>query len=437
MHLKTSSLPSTFLLVHVSLLEKLQTRSPRLCSCLTSFLWSLVTGLSIMRPLVVLSATSLPALALGAPTNGRSQSLNRRQASYPGQPYGGQTYGGGSHGRSGGESSSEASQRAAAVQDAFQTAWNGYYTYAFPNDELLPVNNSFGNSRYVWVSIAGLTSLHADCSSNGWGASAIDAFSTALVMGKGTVVNEILGHIPQIDWGASYQDEVVSLFETTIRYVGGLLSGYDLLTGPLSYLCDDNATVSAILDQAQNLANNLSFAFETSTGIPHNNLFLSNRSNDGATSNGLATIGSLVLEWTRLSDLTGNGTYAELTQKAQSYLLDPQPASSEPWPGLVGTNVNISSGLFLDAAGGWNGGDDSLYEYLLKVGLSCWRAVSFILTTDRCTSTINRDSERTKIGMYAVRSLEVQPQLTGVVAGSSRQTARSLISPPIQRPAPT
>jgi len=38
-------------------------------------------------------------------------------------------------------------QRAQAVKDAFQFAWNGYYDFAFPNDELHPVNNSFGNSR--------------------------------------------------------------------------------------------------------------------------------------------------------------------------------------------------------------------------------------------------------------------------------------------------
>lgn len=45
-------------------------------------------------------------------------------------------------------SSNELSQeRADAVKAAFETAWDGYYEYAFPNDELLPVNNSFGNSR--------------------------------------------------------------------------------------------------------------------------------------------------------------------------------------------------------------------------------------------------------------------------------------------------
>ncbi len=67
-------------------------------------------------------------------------------------------------------------------------------------------------------------------------------------------------------------------------------------------------------------------------------------------------------EWTHLSDLTSNQIYAELSQKGEFYLLAPQPALSEPWPGLVGTNVNLTSGLFEDALGGWVGGDDSFYE---------------------------------------------------------------------------
>lgn len=39
--------------------------------------------------------------------------------------------------------------RAAAVKEAFQFAWNGYFAYAFPSDELLPVTNKSGNSRYT------------------------------------------------------------------------------------------------------------------------------------------------------------------------------------------------------------------------------------------------------------------------------------------------
>jgi mannosyl-oligosaccharide alpha-1,2-mannosidase len=76
-----------------------------------------------------------------------------------------------------------------------------------------------------------------------------------------------------------------------------------------------------------------------------------------------------VLEWTHLSDLTGDPTYAELSQKGESYLLNPkfQPPLSQPWPGLLGTSVNTTTGLFQDVVGGWNGGDDSYYEYLIKM----------------------------------------------------------------------
>jgi mannosyl-oligosaccharide alpha-1,2-mannosidase len=131
---------------------------------------------------------------------------------------------------------------------------------------------------------------------------------------------------------------------------------------------EQKSKVDALLQQAVNLANNLSYAFDTPSGVPSNNLLFSNRSNDGSQTNGLATAGTLVLEWTHLSDLTGDDTYGSLTQKAESYLLSPRPASSEPWPGLVGTNINITTGRFVDAEGGWNGGDDSFYEYLIKVG---------------------------------------------------------------------
>jgi mannosyl-oligosaccharide alpha-1,2-mannosidase len=60
-------------------------------------------------------------------------------------------------------------------------------------------------------------------SRNGWGASAVDAFSTALVMEKWGVVDQILEYIPKIDFNTTTTE--VSLFETTIRYLGGLVSG--------------------------------------------------------------------------------------------------------------------------------------------------------------------------------------------------------------------
>lgn len=38
-------------------------------------------------------------------------------------------------------------ERANAVKDTFKFSWDGYYEYAFPNDELKPVTNGAANSR--------------------------------------------------------------------------------------------------------------------------------------------------------------------------------------------------------------------------------------------------------------------------------------------------
>ena len=238
-------------------------------------------------------------------------------------------------------------ERAAAVKDAFTFAWNGYFTTCKGQDQLEPVTDTCSNPR------------------NNWGASAVDALSTALVMESQPIVTDILDYIATIDYTTTVTE--VSLFETTIRYLGGMLSGYDLLKGPLSDLATNASTVDTLLIQSKSLADSLSFAFDTSTGIPSNNLNFTNRSTDGSTTNGLATIGTLCLEWQRLSDLTGDPSYGDLTQKAESYLLNPLPVANEPFPGLVGSTVNISNGVFLDATGGWNGGDDSFYEYLIKM----------------------------------------------------------------------
>lgn len=249
--------------------------------------------------------------------------------------------------QSGSTNSDIEQQRAAMVKDAFTFAWNGYFKTCKGQDELEPVTNTCTNPR------------------NNWGASAVDALSTALVMGSEPIVADILDYIATIDYTTTATE--VSLFETTIRYMAGMLSGYDLLKGPLSNLATNASAVDTLLTQSKSLADSLSFAFNTSTGIPSNNVYFTKQTNDGSTTNGLADIGTLCLEWQRLSDLTGDSSYGDLAQKAETYLLNPLPEFNEPFPGLVGTNVNISNGVFLDATGGWNGGDDSFYEYLIKM----------------------------------------------------------------------
>ena len=46
-------------------------------------------------------------------------------------------------------------------------------------------------------------------------------------MGNEKVINQILDYIPKIDFGSAVGS--ISVFETTIRYLGGLLSGKEVL----------------------------------------------------------------------------------------------------------------------------------------------------------------------------------------------------------------
>ncbi|KAG6008070.1 hypothetical protein E4U54_008747 [Claviceps lovelessii] len=240
--------------------------------------------------------------------------------------------------------------RAQQVKKAFEISWNGYYKHAFPHDTLHPVTNGWGDDRAAW------------------GVTVVDALSTAIVMNSLEIVQPMLDHIAGIDFSTTAEANYgISLFETNIRYLGGLLSGYDLLTGPYKQLGADAQKVDALLKQAQSLADSLSVAFDTPSGIPDGTVFLNPaRKNSGSDYNNIAEIGTLILEWTRLSDLSGNKTYAELVERAERYLLRPT-GKPEAWPGLIGTFVSTKNGTFLDSQGGWGGGDDSFYEYLIKM----------------------------------------------------------------------
>ena len=185
-------------------------------------------------------------------------------------------------------------ERANAVIEQFRFAWDGYYTYAYPHDDLLPKNNSFSDSR------------------NGWGLLMVDALDTAIIMEQQDIVNIILDHIPTVDFtknnanpNHSPENPVsTSLFETNIRYLGGLLGAYDLLKGPFAHLECPQKNVDALLTQAQSLADTLKFAFNTPTGIPVNLVYVDNQTftkdnvmEDGAYWADLAEFGTLVLEW--------------------------------------------------------------------------------------------------------------------------------------------
>ncbi|KAJ2955701.1 hypothetical protein NQZ79_g8329 [Umbelopsis isabellina] len=222
--------------------------------------------------------------------------------------------------------------RAAAVKEAFLHAWNGYSKYAWGHDELLSVTNEPSDSR------------------NGWGASIFDALDTLLIMGLDVEYDKALTHVAQVDFNQS--NETSKVFETTIRYLGGLLSANDLRPNPM------------LVKQAISVAETTVLpAFKTSDGIPAQYVNVTTREPVPGNSIDLAEFGSLQMEMTRLSQVTGNKTYADIAnavvtkvQKTKSFppQLYAMDWSLDPFkPDPYGT-ISIS------------GGGDSYYEYLLK-----------------------------------------------------------------------
>jgi mannosyl-oligosaccharide alpha-1,2-mannosidase len=68
---------------------------------------------------------------------------------------------------------------------------------------------------------------------NQWGLTPIDSLSTAIVMNDEDIVNQILDFIPTVDFSTTRKpNEPISLFESTIRYLGGLLSSMEIISLP-------------------------------------------------------------------------------------------------------------------------------------------------------------------------------------------------------------
>lgn len=245
------------------------------------------------------------------------------------------------------------------IEAAFDHAWVGYSTYCKGHDTLHPVTNT------------------CDDDFGGWSATAIDALSTAIIMGKQDTVLEILRIVEDIDFSIVKGGTNIQLFEVNIRHFGGMLSAWDLLNGPFEGMITNERLMQVLYSQMVRLGDILSCAFNTPTGIPKNWVDPLICAPDDGTSNTIAGIGTLVLEFSRLSDITGNDKYAKLVRRAEEYLLNPQPGEGEPFPGLLGSFVDIYDGHMIDDKGSWGSLADC--ESLLK------RSLDFFLVALKAT----------------------------------------------------
>ncbi|THX83515.1 glycoside hydrolase [Aureobasidium pullulans] len=231
---------------------------------------------------------------------------------------------------------------------AFQHAWRGYSEHCFGHDTLYPVSN--------------------DCEDDyaGYGATAIDSLPTAIIFGNKSVAVQILDFIATLDFRLVKGGTRIRVFEVTIRHLAAIISAWDLLEGPSSHVVISPNLRHALYVQMTRLGDILSCAFATPSGVPRNRVDPASCQTDNDPHNSIAGAGTMILEFARLSDITGNQTYANLAQVAEQYLLSPQPSSSEPYPGLLGSFIGVETGELVGSKGSWGAFADSFYEYLLK-----------------------------------------------------------------------
>ncbi|ETW05195.1 hypothetical protein H310_04188 [Aphanomyces invadans] len=241
-------------------------------------------------------------------------------------------------------------QRMHAIRGAMQHAWTGYETHAFGADEVGPVSGS--RKQDVWGDL---------------GVTLVDALDTLYIFGMTDEFQRAR------DWVATGLDfthlgkdgDKISVFEITIRELGGLLSAYDLSEDPV------------FKARAVELADLLLPAFADGVFYTQYNAYTQAKSMNGWTGYRglLADIGTLQLELRRVSDITGNHTYAE---KGDAFYEIVQREGSYENTGLFPVHFDVGAGKFatsntvitIGALG------DSFYEYLLKVWLYSGRRES-------------------------------------------------------------
>ncbi|KAI5361428.1 Putative glycoside hydrolase family 47, six-hairpin glycosidase-like superfamily [Septoria linicola] len=175
-------------------------------------------------------------------------------------------------------------ERLKAIKEATKHAWKGYRDIGWGFDEVAPVSG-YGKNSF-----------------NGWGATLVDSLDTLWIMGLVSEFEDAVNQTSYIDFTTSSRNDI-PLFEVTIRYLGGLIAAYDV----------SGQKYRVLLDKAVELAEILYSAFDTPNRMPETYYYwkpaFSKNGHRASTRVVLAELGTLSLEFTRLSQLTKEPKY--------------------------------------------------------------------------------------------------------------------------------
>lgn len=178
--------------------------------------------------------------------------------------------------------------RLAKVKAEAVRAWSGYKQFAWTHDELTPVTK------------------HAKDPFCGWAATLVDSLDTLWIMGLKDEFDDAVKAVKEIDFTTTPYRADIPIFETIIRYLGGLVGAYDVTGG-------HDGKYRVLLDKALELAEILMSVFDTPNRMPILYYNWQPEFNENPkrapTSASVAEIGSMGMEFTRLAQLTGEDKY--------------------------------------------------------------------------------------------------------------------------------
>ena len=274
------------------------------------------------------------------------------------------------------------------VVSMFHHGYSSYMKKAFPDDELKPLTCSSHNSF------------------GGYSLTLIDTLDMLAMIGD---EDEFFKQVDFVARNIKFDSSLsVSVFETTIRVVGGLVTAHlqalDMLESrkrtkkktDQKYIDYDGG----LLRKAEEIAKKMLVAFDTSTGMPYNEVhLLLGLQREKGQETCPAAAGSLLMEFGMLSKLTGNCTYLIAARRA---LLGVWKFRSQIQ--LIGTTVDVMTGLWKNIVSTIGASVDSFFEYLFKswvlfgddtyhdVWQTSYRAVQRYLLFDGWYLNMNADS---------------------------------------------
>lgn len=229
--------------------------------------------------------------------------------------------------------------RQAQVKSTLKKAWQSYRERAWMHDELLPISGN-GHDSF-----------------GGWAATLVDTLDTLWIMDLKDEFRDAAAAAANISFSTS-TDDTINIFETTIRYLGGFLAAYDL-SGDTS-----------LLDKAVEVGTMLLVAFDTPNHMPITRWEWRKaaKGTEKQVAPGfmlVSELGSLSLEFTHLSQLTGDNRWYDAISRITGVFAAQQEKTKLPglWPVVVNPK---DEDMTTDRSFTLGGMSDSLYEYLIK-----------------------------------------------------------------------